>query len=115
MGAAGWQAIRPNIDTVAAAADWWRVVEGPVEAAADPADQAYLADAVSALEALPWGGEVWRALTDALKAATGRKGRALFLPLRRALTGRDHGPEMAALLPLIGRRAALDRLAKAAG
>ena len=46
----------------------------------------------------------------ALKDATGRKGKALFLPLRLALTGREHGPDMAALLPLIGRDAALERL-----
>ncbi|MDO9487322.1 MAG: glutamate--tRNA ligase, partial [Sphingomonadaceae bacterium] len=54
------------------------------------------------------------ALVDALKASSGRKGKLLFLPLRRALTGRDHGPEMAALLPLIGRERALDRLGQAA-
>ncbi len=54
---------------------------------------------------------MWADWTAALKAATGRKGRALFHPLRLALTGRDHGPEMAALLPLIGREAALARLA----
>jgi len=45
-----------------------------------------------------------------LKEATGRKGKALFLPLRLALTGREHGPDMGALLPLIGREEALARL-----
>ena len=60
------------------------------------------------------GGDVWHALVDALKARTGRKGKPLFQPLRRALTGRDHGPEMAALLPLIGRDRALARLGNAA-
>ncbi|MDF0752815.1 hypothetical protein NLU14_21555, partial [Marinobacter sp. 71-i] len=54
----------------------------------------------------------WPALTGALKQATGRKGRALFLPLRLALTGREHGPDMAALLPLIGKENALARLGK---
>jgi glutamyl-tRNA synthetase len=49
-------------------------------------------------------------LTDAVKAATGAKGRALFLPLRRALTGRDHGPDMAELLPLIAKDQAVARL-----
>ena len=56
----------------------------------------------------------WAALTNALKEATGRKGKALFLPLRQALTGHDHGPEMAALLPLIGKEAAVERLQKSA-
>ena len=59
---------------------------------------------------LDWSEDPWHALTAQLKEATGRKGKALFLPLRRALTGRDSGPDMAALLPLIGRDRALVRL-----
>ena len=51
---------------------------------------------------IDWASDPWHALTAALKDETGRKGKPLFLPLRRALTGRDHGPDMAALLPLIG-------------
>jgi glutamyl-tRNA synthetase len=112
MDAAAWEAIRPNLTTVAEAADWWRVVEGPVEAATAPDDAAYLAEARDTLAGLPWQGDVWHALVDALKARTGRKGKPLFLPLRLALTGRGHGPEMATLLPLIGRDRALERLAR---
>ena len=66
------------------------------------------------LAALQWTGDVWHELTGELKQATGRKGKALFLPLRQALTGRDHGPDMAALLPLIGRESAVARLRAAA-
>ena len=113
MGEAAWQAIRPNLHTVAEAAGWWRVIEGPVAAAADPADRGFLAQARDIAAGLPWDDGIWAALTAALKAATGRRGKALFLPLRRALTGLDHGPEMAALLPLIGRERALARLAAA--
>ena len=54
---------------------------------------------------------IWKEWTDALKTSTGRKGKPLFLPLRRALTGMDHGPDMSELLPLIGRARALERLA----
>lgn len=110
MDAAGWEAIRPNLSTLAEAADWWQVVEGPVVSAPDPDDIAFLAQAAQAAAALDWAQDPWHALTAALKGATGRKGKALFLPLRRALTGRDSGPDMAALLPLIGRDRALDRL-----
>lgn len=111
MGAAAWEAIRPNLATVAEAADWWAVVEGPVEAPpVAEEDHAYLAEARALAADLDWSANPWAALTDALKAATGRKGKALFLPLRRALTGRDHGPDMAALLPLIGKDRALERL-----
>jgi glutamyl-tRNA synthetase len=107
---AGWLAIRPNLSTVAEAADWWSVVEGPVPAAADHGDADFLRAAADIAANLDWTGDPWHALTGALKDATGRKGKALFLPLRRALTGRDHGPDMAALLPLIGRARAVARL-----
>jgi len=53
--------------------------------------------------------DIWRTLTNRLKEQTGRKGKALFLPLRRMLTGLDHGPDMGQLLPLIGRDEALKR------
>ena len=110
MDAAAWDAIRPNLTTVAGAADWWHVVEGPIAAEADPEDRGFLAAAHRIAGTIDWTGDPWHALTGALKEETGRKGKTLFLPLRRALTGRDHGPDMAALLPLIGRDRALDRL-----
>ena len=110
IDAAGWNAIRPNLSTLAEAADWWQVVEGPVVATPDPEDAEFLAAAARAAAGLDWSQDPWHALTAALKDATGRKGKALFLPLRRALTGRDSGPDMAALLPLIGRDRALARL-----
>ena len=111
MTAAAWDAVRGNLGSVAEASDWWRIIAGPVQPARASEDDDYVAAACAALAALPWQGDVWHAWTGALKVATGRKGRALFAPLRRALTGLDHGPEMAALLPLIGRDAALARLA----
>jgi glutamyl-tRNA synthetase len=114
MDESGWAAIRPNLETLAQAADWWAVVKGPIAPPALPGDDGgFIAEAAATLEALPFGEGTWRALTDALKTATGRKGKALFHPLRLALTGRDHGPEMAALLPLIGRDEALARLRSA--
>ena len=108
---AGWEAIRPNLTSVADAADWWHVVEGPIDATAEAEDRDFLAAAHRIASEVAWDGDPWHALTAALKEETGRKGKALFLPLRRALTGRDHGPDMAALLPLIGRERALARLA----
>lgn len=111
MGAAEWEAVRPNLNTVAEAADWWQVIEGPVEAP-EPAgdDRAYLAQAAEVAGQIDWASDPWHALTAALKDATGRKGKTLFLPLRLALTGRAQGPDMAALLPLIGRDRTIARL-----
>jgi len=110
MDAAIWEAVRPNLATVADAESWWGVIEGPITTERDPADIEYLAAAAQAAAAIDWAGDPWHALTSALKASTGRSGKALFLPLRRALTGLDHGPDMQALLPLIGRERAIRRL-----
>ena len=110
MTEAGWLAVRGNLATLADAADWQVVIAGPLVATPAAEDRDFLAAAAAQLAALPWGDDIWGRWTAALKEATGRKGRALFQPLRQALTGRDHGPEMAALLPLIGRDAAVERL-----
>ena len=112
MDAAGWHAVRPNLAHVGEAADWWRLVTGPITVPEFTSeDRAFLAEAAAALV---WGENPWGALTATLKDATGRKGRALFLPLRQALTGMDHGPDMGELLPLIGEAQARRRLQAAA-
>jgi len=111
MDETGWEAIRPNLTHVGEAAEWWQVVTGPVAPPGfDEETRAYLAQAADVLAAQAWDDDPWRALTGTLKEATGRKGKALFLPLRQALTARDHGPDMAALLPLIGKDTAVARL-----
>lgn len=111
MDAAAWDAVRPNLTRVAEVQDWWQVVTGPIAVPAmTDEDRAFCAQGAQVLGSLEWDAGIWKALTGALKDATGRKGKALFLPLRQALTGMDHGPDMAALLPLIGREAALARL-----
>lgn len=111
LSEAEWLAVRGNVETLADAARWKAVIDGPVEATGLTAeDRSYLGEAASVLAGLPFDGGIWAALTEALKAGTGRRGRALFMPLRLALTGRAQGPDMAALLPLIGRGRALARL-----
>ena len=112
MDAAGWHAVRPNLAHVGEAAAWWKLVIGPItQPEFAPDDKAFLAEAA---RLLGWGENPWGALTGALKEATGRKGKPLFLPLRQALTGMDHGPDMGELLPLIGEAEARARLTRAA-
>ncbi|WP_447758382.1 glutamate--tRNA ligase [Sphingopyxis fribergensis] len=107
---ARWNAIRPNLMAVAEAADWVPVFDGPFDPLpADAADRAVLDAAAAAAPRIDWSADPWHALTAAVKEATGAKGRALFLPLRRALTGRDHGPDMGELLPLIAKDQAVAR------
>jgi glutamyl-tRNA synthetase len=109
-GAAFWEAVRENCETVGDAARWWRAVSDPQPIAVEPEDADYLARAAELLPSEPWDDTTWGAWTGALKAETGRKGKGLFLPLRKALTGEAHGPDMKALLPLIGRRNSAARL-----
>ncbi|WP_375274791.1 glutamate--tRNA ligase [Methylorubrum thiocyanatum] len=104
-----WAAVRANLGRVAEAADWWRVVAGPVTPVVSEPD--FIAQAARLLPEAPFDAGTWKAWTDAVKAETGAKGRALFMPLRLALTGLDHGPDLSALLPLIGRERAARRLA----
>jgi glutamyl-tRNA synthetase len=114
-GEAEWRALRGNLAHLGEVADWLPVLHGDIDAPeVVPDDKPLLAEAARIAEGLDWTDDPWHRLTDALKAATGRKGKMLFLPLRRALSGRDSGPEMALMLPLIGRERALARLAIAA-
>jgi glutamyl-tRNA synthetase len=114
MGPDDWAAIRPNLKSVAEASDWWEILHGHVEAEAAAEDRPLIEAAVETLEAIDWSEAPWPQLVASLKERTGRAGKALFRPLRLALTGRESGPEMAALLPLIGRDEAVARLRAAA-
>ena len=108
IDAAVWDAARANVEKVEDIALWQSVVKGPVTPAI--ADAAFAAKAAELLPPEPWNAETWSAWTSAVKSATGRKGKDLFMPLRQALTASDHGPELKLLLPLIGRDRALKRL-----
>ncbi len=103
-----WNTIRPNLNKLADANEWWHVINGPVTPVIEDAE--YIEAAASLLPEAPWSEDTWKAWTDAIKAETGRKGKELFMPLRQALTGMAHGPEMAFLLPLIGAERTLNRL-----
>jgi glutamyl-tRNA synthetase len=105
-----WLAIRGNIEKLADAKLWWDIVTSDLKPAMTDEDHDFLRQAASLLPPEPWDGTTWKAWTDALKQATGRKGKSLFMPLRLALTGLDHGPELALLLPLVGHERSLKRL-----
>ncbi len=104
-----WLAVRGNLETVGEARRWWDVVTGPVTPQIE--DAAFVERAGLLLPDAPFDETTWGDWTNALKAATGVKGKALFHPLRLALTGEGSGPDMKAMLPLIGRDKALKRLA----
>lgn len=110
-----WEAVRPNLDRITDAVYWWQVCGGEIAPVIAAEDAGFIAQAAELLPQEPYDPASWKSWTSAVTGATGRKGRALFHPLRLALTGRENGPELALLLPLIGRARALKRLQGRAG
>lgn len=103
-----WETVRPNLNKLSDIADWQRMVQGPVTPLIEDAD--HMAKSAALLPEGDLTPDSWKTWTNSIKAETGAKGRALFMPLRQALTGQNHGPDMASLLPLIGREKVLARL-----
>lgn len=107
-----WLAVRPNLELLADIKDWWQVAKGPVTPVIEDAE--FTKIAADLLPEGPWDNKTWEQWVAAIKAKTDRKGKALFMPLRLSITGQEHGPELGALLPLIGRQRVLERLKSAA-
>jgi glutamyl-tRNA synthetase len=107
-GEAFWLAVRANLVVFADVDQWWRVVRGPVTPMIE--DAGFIDQALALLPPEPWDAGTWSRWTETVKHATGAKGRALYHPLRLALTGLERGPELKELLPLIGREKAAARL-----
>ncbi|WP_373355885.1 glutamate--tRNA ligase [Pseudoroseicyclus sp. CXY001] len=101
LGPRFWEMVRENIATMGDLAPWWEVISTGRAGRAEAEDEAFVTEAFSLLGEPPYGPETWGEWTAAVKEASGRKGKGLFMPLRRAVTGRDRGPEMADLLPLM--------------
>lgn len=108
LDAAFWTSVRPNLAKLEDIKEWWRVANGPVDPIVEETD--YMSMAASLLPPAPWNENTWKEWTDAIKIETGRKGKNLFMPLRLALTGMTHGPELRTLLPLIGPEKVKSRL-----
>jgi len=103
-----WHAVRPNLEQLTDAKEWWRICREQLNVSNDNIDFT-----TQAAELLPQGdlsADTWGHWITAIKESTGRKGKQLFMPLRLALTGMEHGPELKDLLPLIGRDRAIKRL-----
>ncbi len=110
-----WLAVQGNLDLMREARPWFDILRGTIVPPVQEGEGAFLREALAALPPEPWGADTWPAWTGALKLVTGRKGKALFMPLRLALTGEDHGPDLGTLLPLMGRERVALRLRLSAG
>jgi glutamyl-tRNA synthetase len=103
-----WEAIKANLTTIDDAKDWWEVLHQPITPSIE--DKEFASTAASLLPSGEWNEGSWDVLVNAVKEKTGRKGKELFMPLRLALTGREHGPEMKVVFALLGRERAAKRL-----
>lgn len=100
-----WAAIHENVETRADIARYWAIANGDYETIIADEDKEFIAEAKSMLPPQPWDETTWKSWTGAVKAATGRSGKSLFMPLRKALTGMDHGPDMSKFMPFLKNRA----------
>lgn len=96
-----WAVARQNITRLDDLDGWWTLMRDGATPVIDAEDADFVRQALAMLPPRPWTAATWSDWTGAVKAATGRKGKGLFMPLRKALTGMDHGPEMAELMPLL--------------
>lgn len=108
VDAAFWEQIKPNLSTVDEARDWWQVTHQPITP--NISDAGFTNEAATLLPTGDWSEASWDLFVNAVKEKTGRKGKELFMPLRLALTGMEHGPEMKTVFALLGRDRAEKRL-----
>ncbi|MBV0892490.1 glutamate--tRNA ligase [Paracoccus sp. Z118] len=104
-----WRVASQNITRLDDLADWWVIFSEGAEPVIAPEDAEFVAQALTLLPPPPYNDRSWADWTTAVKEATGRKGKGLFMPLRKALTGQDAGPDMGELMPLLQVVRARDR------
>jgi glutamyl-tRNA synthetase len=105
-----WLAVRANIKSFEEVNDWWNICNKPITPIIDDADKEFLEQAANTLPQGAFDATTWGTWTNSVKEKTGRKGKDLFMPIRKALTAQEHGPELKDLLPLIGYEKAFQRL-----
>ncbi len=105
-----WLSVRANIKALAEVKLWWDIVHGEVSGGLDAEERVFVSGAAQLLPQEPWDDATYDAWIAAIKPGTARTGKALFMPLRKALTGQEHGPELKKLLPLLGHERVLQRL-----
>lgn len=105
-----WLSIRANIKKLDDVAQWWDILNAAISTSLNADDGEFVRTTAALLPPEPWDDQTWDAWLAAIKPTTTRTGKHLFMPLRLALTGREHGPELKKLLPLLGRQLVLQRL-----
>ncbi|NNF89879.1 MAG: glutamate--tRNA ligase, partial [Boseongicola sp.] len=102
-----WGAVRGNVGRRSDAGAWWPVFAGEAAPVVEDEDREFVVQALDMLDDPPYSADTWSEWTGAVKDATGRKGKGLFMPLRLAVTGQARGPEMADVMPLLRKKPTL--------
>lgn len=105
-----WESIKANLKNITEAKMWWDILHGDIGADLNHDERAFLRGIISLLPSSPYDETAWDAWLAAIKPTTPRKGKELFMPIRKALTGLEHGPEFKKLLPLLGSEKVIKRL-----
>jgi len=105
-----WLSIHANIKKLSDVKEWWDILHGSIEPDLNHDDRTFLRSTIALLPPEPWNDATYDTWLSAIKPTTARKGKELFMPLRLALTGREHGPELKKLLPLLGHQKVMARL-----
>ncbi len=105
-----WNAVRPNLEKLEDIKEWWEMTNDALTTIIEDEDKDFIAQAATLLPDAPWDETTWKTWVGKIKEGTDRKGKGLFMPLRKALTGMEHGPELANLLPLLGPEKTKKRL-----
>lgn len=108
-----WEAVRPNLKNLSELTDWWKICRGDIETRIEPDNHEFIRQAHALLPTGPWDQNPWDNWISKIQEETGRKGKLLFQPLRQALTGQDHGPELKSILGMMGSDLAHKRLLNA--
>lgn len=106
-----WNAVRPNLEKLEDIKQWWDMTNDSLATSIAEEDKEFIAQAATLLPEAPWDETTWKLWIEKIKASSDRKGKSLFMPLRKALTGMEHGPELNNLLPLLGPEKTKKRLA----
>ncbi|CAO4840949.1 MAG: Glutamate--tRNA ligase 1 [Holosporales bacterium] len=105
-----WELLHDNVETLEDLRTWEDIFDGTIDTTHKGLDKAYIQEALACLPEQPWDESTWSNWTNALKEKTGKKGKDLFIPLRQALTGQDHGPQMKQIILIIGYNQVCTRL-----
>jgi len=96
-----WDVARENITVLSDLSEWSDLAQNGAKPIIEAGDEDFIAEAMTILPDGPYTDATWGEWTSAVKETTGRKGKNLFMPLRKAVTGRERGPDMASLMPLL--------------